>query len=386
MTFHVETEGRHFRATYPAAAYPAEALAKAMAETPEHVSQRLRDHSDGMASIELEGETLIVRKAATDLFARVNGYPVFPEGLLRDFRNSSAPLVSCILLLPFNELFARNVILPSIIQNSGGHPIEIIIVFAGFGVDRKPFEHMRHVDSELTCISKGYNAGVRAARGEYVALFHDDCYLDDPEWIAKALGALRDDVICVMPEFDHWQQVPVGKAVPLVMRRRDFLEIGGYDEYYYAGVEDMDLTVSILATGARQSPVDIRYRHLRGMGTSLVVHEQPHQLKLLFGYQLLPAATIGRVHMDMMQKLLANGFVRMLEGDYHLHFLDKHGDFVAEHFAVDVPHMRNGYAMMRYPYLISPEIAYISNREKLVDAYRSLMNVAELERPIEDAA
>ena len=48
--------------------------------------------------------------------------------------------------------------------------------------------------------------------------------------------------------------------------------------------------------------------------------------------------------------------------------------------------MRNGYALMRYPYLISPEIAYISNREKLVNAYRSLMNVPELERPIEEPA
>jgi hypothetical protein len=386
MSFHVETEGRHVRATFPVAAYPAEALARAIAATPSGVAHRWLEGANSVATLALEGEPLRVRQAATDLFARVNGYPVFPPGLLRDFRNSAAPLVSCILLLPFNELFARNVVLPSIIHNSAGHAIEILVVFAGFGVDRKPFEHLGQLDSELTCISKGYNAGVRAARGEYVALFHDDCFLDDPEWIPKALGTLRGDVVCVTPERDHWQQVPVGKAVPLVLRRRDFLELGGYDEYYYAGVEDMDLTVSILAAGGRQAQVDIRYRHLRGMGTSLVVHEQPHQLKLLFGYQLLPAATIGRVHMDMMQRLLANGFVRMLEGDYHLHFLDKHGDLVAERFAVDVPRMRHAYALMRYPYLISPEIALISNREKLVDAYRALMNEADLNRPVEEAA
>lgn len=385
MTFHVETHGSHFRATFPSTVYPAEALRRAARELPTEIRSTI-DVDSPVGSLELQGPRLSIRKAATDFFARVNGYPVYPEGLLREFRNSEAPLVSCVLLLPFNELFARNVILPSIIANSGPHAIEIIIVFAGFGIDRAPFAHLRHVESELTSIARGYNAGVRAARGEYIALFHDDCYVDDPQWLDKAFGALRDDVVCVTPEFDHWQKVPVGKAVPLVMRRADFLELGGYDEYYYAGVEDMDLTISILASGRRQAPVDIRYRHLRGMGTSLVVHEQPHQLKLLFGYQLLPAATIARVHMDMMQRLLAAGFVRMLEGDYHLHFLDKFGDFLAERFEVDVPHMRNAYALMRYPYLLSPEIAYISNREKLVGAYRALMNVDELNRPLEDEA
>ena len=385
MSFHVETHGPRFRATFPSMVYAPDAVARGMDALPSGI-RHSADFSSPAGFLELDGPPSTVRKAATDFFARVNGYPVYRDGLLREFRNSDAPLVSCILLLPFNELFARNVILPSILANSAPHPIEIIIVFAGFGVDRRPFAHLRHVESELTSIARGYNAGVRAAHGEYIALFHDDCYVDDPLWIDKSMAALRDDVVCVTSEADHWQKVPVGKAVPLVMRRRDFLDLGGYDEYYYAGVEDMDLTVSILASGRRQAQVDIGYRHLRGMGTSLVVHEQPHQLKLLFGYQLLPAATIARVHMDMMQRLLASGFVRMLEGDYHLHFLDKFGDFLSARFDVDVPRMRHAYALMRYPYLLSPEIAYISNREKLVAAYRSLMNVAELERPLEDDA
>lgn len=385
MTFHVETNGPRFRATFPSMAYAPDAVERALDELPASV-RSAADFAAPSGFLELEGPPLAVRKAATDFFARVNGYPVFRDGLLRDFRNSEQPLVSCIVLLPFNELFARNVILPGIIASSGPHPIEIILVFAGFGIDRRPFAHLQHVESELTSIARGYNAGVRAARGEYIALFHDDCYIDDPVWIEKCVDALRDDVICVTAERDNWQKVPVGKAVPLFMRRDDFRALGGYDEYYYAGVEDMDLTVAILASGKRQAQVDLRYRHLRGMGTSLVVHEQPHQLKLLFGYQLLPPETIAHVHRDMMQRLLASGFVRMLEGDYHLHFLDKFGDFLAANYDVDVPHMRHAYALMRYPYLLSPEIAYISNREKLVAAYRSLMNVAELECPLEDDA
>ncbi|MFT3776426.1 MAG: hypothetical protein QM820_64620 [Minicystis sp.] len=383
MSFEMCTDGGRLRATFPAAAYGPEAFAEALAELPPDVAPRLetRDH---LTTLTLDGDADRTPKAAADLFGRINGYPVFPEGALRDFRNSPAPLVSCILLLPFNDLFARNVILPSIIHNSAPHPIEIIVVFAGFGVDRGPFEHLRQLDSELTCISKGYNLGVREARGEYVALFHDDCFVDDPAWISKALCALRDDVVAVTPELDTWQSVPLGKAVPLVMRRDDFLRAGGYDEYYYAGVEDMDLAITLVAAGVRQAQIDIRYRHLRGMGTSLIVHERPHQLKLLFGYQMLPASTIARVHRDMMQRLLEQGFIRMLEGEYHLHFLDKFGPLLVQRFGVDVPLMRRAYELRRYPYLLSPEIAYISNREKLLAAFRALMNVADLERPLED--
>jgi len=145
----------------------------------------------------------------------------------------------------------------------------------------------------------------------------------------------------------------------------------------------MDLTVSILAGGGEVRQLDIRYRHLRGMGTSLIVHQEPHQLKMLYGYQVLPEKVIGQVHMTMMQRLLENGWIRMLEGDYHLRFLDKHGDFLNSQFKVDVAHLADVYGLMRYPYLLTPMMAYLSDRQKLIEAYRSLMNVAELERPVE---
>jgi hypothetical protein len=287
-------------------------------------------------------------------------------------------------LLPFNELFARNVILPSIIRNSVGYAIEIIVVCAGFGINRKPFQHLHQLDSELTSIAKGYNLGVHHARGEYVALFHDDCFLDDPFWIPKALDTLTDGVAAVTPEFDQWQKVPVAKAVPIVTRRADYLHFGGYDEYYFAGVEDMDFTVRLMAAGREVRRVDIGYRHLRGMGSSLIVHERPHQLKLLFGYQVLPENVIRHVHRDMMQRLLSNGWIRMLEGDYHLRFLEKHGDFLVSHFSIDVKHAKHAYQVMRYPYLLTPHMAYITNRNKLVEAYRGLMNAADLIRPIDE--
>jgi hypothetical protein len=40
------------------------------------------------------------------------------------------------------------------------------------------------------------------------------------------------------------------------------------------------------------------------------------------------------------------------------------------------------YERKRYPYLLTPTIACISNREKLLAEYRGLMNVDSLLRPM----
>jgi glycosyltransferase involved in cell wall biosynthesis len=253
-------------------------------------------------------------------------------------------------------------------------------------VNRQPFHHLRQFESELTSIAKGYNLGARHARGEYLALFHDDCFLDDPLWIEKAISALDNGAAAITPEIDHWRQVPVAKAVPLVLRRADFIAAGGYDEYYYAGVEDMDLTVTLLRSGPDVRQLPIGYRHLRGMGTSLILHEDPHQLKLLFGYQVLPSTVIELVHRDMMQRLLENSWIRMLEGDYHLLFLKKHGQYLASCFPLDIPQITHVYESMRHAHLLTPEMAYMTNRERLVEAYRKLMNTAELSKPIHNGS
>jgi Glycosyl transferase family 2 len=357
---------------------------EAVAFLPPGISYELADTNFGLATVDLKGTA--ASHAASNLFARVNGYPTYDEGLLESFRNSEQPLISCVVLLPFNDLFVRNVLLPSIIWNSRSQPIEILIVFAGFGVDRQPFRHLRQFESELTSIAKGYNLGARHAHGEYLALFHDDCFLDDPLWIEKAISALDNGAAAVTPEFDYWRQVPVAKAVPLVLRRADFIAAGGYDDYYYAGVEDMDLTVTLLQSGRDVRQLPIGYRHLRGMGTSLIVHQDPHQLKLLFGYQILPSAVIELVHRDMMQRLLENSWIRMLEGDYHLHFLKKHGQYLASCFAVDIPPITYVYESMRHAHLLTPEMAYMTNRERLVEAYSKLMNTAELRKPIHNGS
>jgi glycosyltransferase involved in cell wall biosynthesis len=371
------------RVSFPAAAVTAEKVHTAAAQVPSQIAFTC-EAGDVSTTVEFRGPG--APWATSNFFAAINDYPIYPEGLVEAFRNSDVPLLSCIVLLPFNDLFARHVLLPSIIRNSGGHAIEILIVLAGFGVDRNALQHFRLFDSELVSIAQGYNLGVQKARGEYVALFHDDCFLDDPLWIDKALTALADGAAAVTPELDRWQRVPVAKAVPLVLRRADYIAAGGYDEYYMVGVEDMDLTVTLLSSGREVRQVPIGYRHLRGMGTSLIIHEEPHQLKLLFGYQVLPSTVISQIHRDMMQRLLNHFWIRMLEGDYHLRFLKKHGEYLASEFSVDIAHTAYAYQTMRYGGLLTPEMAYLSNREKLLDAYRGMMNIPELNQPIHERA
>jgi hypothetical protein len=76
----------------------------------------------------------------------------------------------------------------------------------------------------------------------------------------------------------------------------------------------------------------------------------------------------------------------MLEGDYHLHYLDKHGAFLEAEFGLDLEPIRHAYQTRRYPYLLSREISYISNRPNLLEAFRAMMTEEELRRPIEEAA
>jgi hypothetical protein len=379
--FRVDRDGGTIRVTVPRNAFDGALLREAAASVNHGAHARVLE-GDTAATVEVSAPDGGAGAAASALFGRANGYPAFPRDALPSFRNSERPLVSCIVLLPFNELFARHVLLPSIIHGSRGHDIEIIVVLAGFGIDRAPLQHLRLAESEMACISKGYNLGVRMARGEYVALFHDDCYIADPSWIDRGLAMLADpEVGAVTPELDSWFGVPVAKGVPLVMRRRDWLEIGGYDEYYFVGVEDMDLTCALRSRGLRVERLDVQYAHLRGMGSSLVAHESPHQLKQLFGYQVLPRTAIAGVHRDAMQRLVSQPFIRFLEGQYHLHFLDKFGDFLAS-TGVDVPMRRHMYQQMRHPHLLTPAVVYASNRQKLLDAYREMMNVAELSLPV----
>jgi len=183
--------------------------------------------------------------------------------------------ISCIIL-SMNHSFTNDRLIPSIIKNSDMSSTEIIVVDNNqddnFHCNN---DDIKIIKSEPYHIPKGYNLGVTKSNGEYIALFHDDCFLDDNTWIDKALNLLDDEVYAVTPDINYrydgnkQTQYATFKEVPLVMKRSVFLKIGGYDETYYFGFEDQVLSDSIINMGKKIAKLDIKYFHFGGLDTIL---------------------------------------------------------------------------------------------------------------------
>jgi GT2 family glycosyltransferase len=129
-------------------------------------------------------------------------------------------------------------------------------------------------NSENVGTSRAFNAGIRRALGEWVMIINDDSGIpegmldrlrrflrDNPSCDGLALGLKRDQ--------DHFQAIRLRivnttKKHPRRKKRATFVgtgnllirkslieEIGLYDENYFAGNEDMDLSFRLKRAGAR---------------------------------------------------------------------------------------------------------------------------------------
>jgi glycosyltransferase involved in cell wall biosynthesis len=182
----------------------------------------------------------------------------------------AAPRVSCIVLCTFNDRFVAERLVPSLLRASDMDATEIVVVdngpepsarLAGAGV--------RVLRSEPYHIPRGYNAGVAAARGRLVALFHDDCLLHDTRWVEKAEAALDEETWAVGPDLRVRPSYAYLKEVPLVMERRRFEALGGYDETRYVGYQADLLCIAIQRRGGRVAKVDIDCTHFCIPGRSI---------------------------------------------------------------------------------------------------------------------
>ena len=75
--------------------------------------------------------------------------------------------ISCIILSNLNDSFVKQRIIPSIIENSKSHSIEIIVVDNSSTQD---FEcnNVKVIHTEPYHIPKAYNKGVSIAKGKYI--------------------------------------------------------------------------------------------------------------------------------------------------------------------------------------------------------------------------
>jgi GT2 family glycosyltransferase len=132
---------------------------------------------------------------------------------------------------------------------------------------------IRYVDaSQKRGVAFARNTGAKAARGELL-LFCDDDDLVSPTWIdalvtaaetegADLVGGRRDVTVLNTPEARYWRGVPDGfdarfggppHAVGsnVAVRREMFERVGGFDEAFTLGGEDVDLGIRVAAAGGR---------------------------------------------------------------------------------------------------------------------------------------
>jgi hypothetical protein len=291
------TDGKIFTLTYPAEIHAASAASAAL------LALRLQENAGDAAirdlstdwQLELSIDSAAPWSVVRRLFARLNGTSLEPNSA-GHARAHVRPRVSCIIVLFANDIFVRNQLVPSILRCSSGHAIEIVIVYNGLGANLKLFKPFRVVPSSLGLVAAAYNRGVAAARGEYIALFHDDCMLSDTHWIDKCIRHLRFPVVAVAPEI---RKTPIGldciKCVPLFMRKKEFVDIGGFDERNIVGFEDLDFTCSLRRYKKTYRAIDLDYVHFDGMSTALLYDPNPQDLKAIFGYLMLPPALLRRL-------------------------------------------------------------------------------------------
>jgi len=313
---------------FPAGFYPHGSLTECLKRAHRVLSWDLTNQG-ARQTLRIRAKQDTLEDAVREVFAELHGYPCFFPRETDCFRSNNSPLVSCIILLTANDLFVANHLIPSIIRNSKDHDIEILIIYNGLDADLSLFRRFDVSVSEFGCVSKGYNQGFNRSHGKYVAIFHDDCVLADANWIPKCISLLEDGYVAVSPEIRNsnfigaGEPLVVAKNVPLVIDRDLFVLLGGYDETYYIGYEDFDLTYQILSRGADFSKVELDYIHFNGMSTTLMFGDKRPLYRSLFALDLLPMNAIFGLRDSSFQILMRTEESAWIQRNEFCYFLSK---------------------------------------------------------------
>lgn len=209
------------------------------------------------------------------------------------------PAVSCVVVVHGNLHFVRETMIPALFAHAGNGGIEVIVVLNGEAGDAQFPAHVRVVPGDGPSVARAYNRGAAHARAPLLALFHDDCLVDDPAWLDKARSGIDAGAHALSPEIrrlEHaggqaFEPLLVLKNVPLVIRRDVFDALGGYDETLQIGYEDLDLTLRMMREHHRIARVGFAYRHFGGMSSCLKYLGRPG-MDLLFAALAVAPETI----------------------------------------------------------------------------------------------
>ena len=269
-------------------------------------------------------------------FAQLNDLRAPPAGGAG--RAVQQPLVSCIVVVNENLPFVEQQFLPSLFSCCAAHPVEVLLVCNGNRAAPPDAPGVTVLRSEWGAVAKAYNAGAARARGEFLAIFHDDCILYDAQWIEKCLQRLERGAHAVAGEYRQIAEIggvavpplPVAKCVPLFLRRADFVEAGGFDEQHYIGYEDLDFTLALASRGKKLVATDLDLVHFHGMSSTLKYHPLPG-LADLYAFAAVPAFAVARRFNEFWRTgLVADGvnYLRAAMDAQLLYVLQKYRTFL----------------------------------------------------------
>jgi len=323
--------------------------------------------------LELRAPGRYAEKIAQHLFSRLNDRHSYMDADIATFNNSRHPTVSCVIILTANDIFLRTHLIPSIIYNSKGQDIEIVIVYNGIFADLSRLRNFQILDSEFGCVSKAYNEGARRAKAEYLALFHDDCIVADPDWINKSLLLLQNGYTAVSPEIDNILNSKFlnVKNVPLVIKKNDFFQMGAYDENYYLGYEDLDFTHTMLSQEKHFAEVKIRYSHLKGMSTVIMHSQKAYLFRHLFGLGIIPETFLKQLRQYYLGALQKTPEMQLLVKRELLYFMDKFKRYFINSGQSEVIKRERAFIDALAPGM---DTSFMQDREDYIEFYRGLVN------------
>lgn len=259
-----------------------------------------------------------------------------------------------ILILNWNGLDVLRPCLAAIETNTAGCDYEVIVLDNGSeeqGVEDavQPYSRVRLIKEPVNHgFSRGNNLAAAQARGEFLVILNNDT-VPHAGWLPPLLAALKDDVGMAGARlvdgqgrtqfagayFDPainayarlYRNYPASSvtqpreceayiACGIALSRELFLSVGGFDEAYFQGYEDMDLCLKVRARGLRIAYVPdseiehienvsmnrMRRRHRRSTKERNRAHFEATWKTRLHAFRL-PLPTEGRRDFALFEKL-----------------------------------------------------------------------------------
>lgn len=216
---------------------------------------------------------LALRPASPDpLPRRVTGLASF---VTRHAPGSGKPVTLSVVILSYNRRDCLRKTIRHILADPTTREAEVLIVDnascdGSAGMVRAEFPALRLLELPANIAVAGFNVGVAAARGEIVLVLDDDARPDSAS-LARALQTLQSDpnlaAVPLHPRhpttgISEWPFATGPRAAALaaasrwpimgcgnLVRRDDWLAVGGYDESFFLYRNDVDLAMKLLAAG-----------------------------------------------------------------------------------------------------------------------------------------